>query len=67
MQWIQIHSISFTCQNCKISNPYEPFTINTLANHNKLNAFTVILATSARLFYGGKQNFCTRLIDHKPK
>ena len=27
-----------------MSNPYEPFTINTLANHNKLNAFTKILA-----------------------
>ena len=63
IQWIPIHPIFFTCQDCKISNPYEPFTIYTLANHNKLNA----LATTARLCHGGNKNFCTWLIDHKPK
>ena len=57
IQWILIHPIFFTCQDCKISNPYVPFTINTLANHNKLNAFTVILATTARRFHGGNKTF----------
>ena len=33
------------------------FTLNILANHNKLNAFTVTLATTARLFHGGNKTF----------
>ena len=49
-----------------MSNPYEPFTINTLANHNKLNAFTKILAVPT-VPWMGNNNFCTCVIDHEPK
>ena len=50
--WIQVHPVLHSCQNCKRSNSYVHFTLNILANHNKLNAFTVTLATTARLFHG---------------
>ena len=39
-----------------MSNPYESFTINTLANHNKLNAFTKILAVQT-VPWGGTTTF----------